>query len=309
MKKYFIALVVLLAASVQGMAQQQPLFTQYMYNGLAYNPAYAGSREAFSGLALFRRQWLNIEGSPLTYNFSAHTPLGNQKNAVGLNLQHDQLGIMRDLSATAAYAYRIQAKTYTISLGLQASINQFTANYSQVRLTSQQLGGPADAAFAGQDANLMLPNFGVGAYWYSNTYFLGLSVPQIIEHKPTASNGAVLVETKRHMYLAGAYVFPIDRTWQIKPGGLVRAVAGAPLQVDINGTLIYKNTLFMGLSVRNWEAVAPMVQVKLTPSLYAGYAFDFATTRLANYSHGTHEIFVGFDFNLTRPVVISPRYF
>lgn len=303
--KKIIALIITLTAAVASFAQQQPIFSQYMYNTLAFNPAYAGSRGALSAIALYRTQWVGMEGQPRTANLAVHSPFFEDRFALGLNVMTDQIGPYSTNSFTGSYAYKINMQRSVVSLGLQASLNRFAADLNSIQLSR---ANTFDAAFTNNDQNYWSPNFGIGGYWYSMKGYLGASIPSLIAR----SNDGVIdspLEEVQHAYFHGGYVFDLAPDWKIKPSALLRASMGAPAQVDLNGTIIWNDILMLGLTVRNLDAVAPMVQVRLRDNLYFGYAMDFATTELRNSSRGTHEIFVGIDINTSSPVVISPRYF
>ncbi|RAW02393.1 PorP/SprF family type IX secretion system membrane protein [Pseudochryseolinea flava] len=281
-------------------AQQDPMYSQYMFNMLPINPAYAGSREMLSVTAMYRKQWVGIEGAPTTFTFSADTPIRNQRMALGLNLVSDQIGIAKTLTINACYAYRIQfTNGGLLSLGLQAGLNQYRADYSSV-VTSQNFGGPMDNAFAGSVSS-MFPNFGFGAYYYTDKFYVGVASPKMIKNNLNGENNPTIDFTSypnrqnRHLFITSGYTFELNQDWDLKPSTLIKGVHGAPLEFDINVNAWWKKKVGGGLSYRTADAILAMVQFQVKPELQFGYAYDMTVSGLSGTNSGSHEVMLRYE--------------
>ena len=299
-----------LLAAMAGQAaygQQQAMFTQYMFNGLAINPAYAGSQESLSLTALGRQQWTGLDGAPSTQTLSVHSPIKNEKVALGALFVNDKIGVVRQTGFQACYAYRIQMRKGTLSLGLQAGFTSFRSEYSTLFVQD-----PNDPYFNSNDINKFLPNFGTGAYYYSERFYLGLSVPQLVSnsYKRESSNALSSVLQVRHYFLTSGYVFDINPSLKLKPSMLLKAVEGAPLALDLNANLLLKEVVWLGLSYRSFQSLSALLELQLTDQFRLGYAYDFATSsRQKGLTFGSHELMLNYRFAYTKTKVITPRYF
>lgn len=308
MKNYInkVCLAILFSLLLSGgglMAQQQVMFTQYMFNGLALNPAYAGSQESLSLTALAREQWRGVEGAPSTQTFSAHSPLREGKIGLGLLFLHDQIGLTNQTGVYGSYAYRISfSGSKTLSMGLQAGFSHFNARYSKLSET--------DPAFAGQDVKELHPNFGFGLYYTTNRWYVGASVPQLAENIFDRKDRNSAINQVRHYFLSAGYVMDLNENLKLKPNLLVKAVGGAPLEFDLNANLLIKNLIWVGASWRSMESIDALVQLQLTDQLQLGYAYDFATTAaLHSINAGSHELMLNYRMGLFKRKIITPRYF
>ena len=288
------------AALVPLQAQQEGLFTQYMFNGLAINPAYAGSHESMSVTALARKQWMGMEGAPATQTFSIHTPIPNEKVGLGLLLTHDNIGPAHQYSLKFAYAYRIPLGPGKISMGLQGGL----VNYN-TRFASLYLGPNVQDPSYAEDVNKFLFDFGTGLYYYTDKFYLGASVPQLLSLE-TDDN----FNLSRHYFLSSGYVFHINNSLKLKPNILLKAVQGAPVDVDLNTNLLINDVVWVGLSYRSFETLSALVELQLTDQLRFGYAYDFpATSALGKFNSGSHEIMLNYRFTFYKSNVSTPRYF
>lgn len=307
-KKYRIAaLVVFTAFCFSGKAQQHPMYSQYMFNMLNINPAYAGSRGVVSATALYRNQWVNIDGAPQTASFSVDMAMKEKKIGVGFQLFDDRLGIERSTGFNASYAFRIQlTNSGTLSLGLQAGVLNYRAYYSQVR--TFQAGDPTFS----QDIGGFLPSAAAGVYYNSDKFYIGLSTPALLQTKLSKDNTAdVSAATGRdlHLFLATGFVMPLSQELVLKPSALVKAVSGAPLEYDFNANLWIQNTLALGFSYRTGDSYVGMLELQMSRQLRFGYAYDKTFSNLGQLNNGTHELMIRMEFGKMNDRVASPRYF
>ncbi|PRX40190.1 PorP/SprF family type IX secretion system membrane protein [Salegentibacter salegens] len=307
--KYLIFAVVILF-SVKGMAQQDPLFTQYMYNMSVINPAYATDDPGMLNLGgIYRSQWQNVDGAPSTANFFAHTPV-SERVELGLTVVHDEIGgIVKENNITADFAYVLPAgENSKISFGLKGGLTTFDAN-----LSGLQVNQPGDPAL--ENVNEVFPVFGLGAFWFGDNYYLGASAPNLFTSKYIENEQeiAALGEEAIHYYLTGGYVFQLNPDLKLKPAFMARGVQGAPLAVDVTANVLLYDRIEAGVGYRFNETITGLVNFKITPSLRVGYAYDHFTSEFANYNlGGTHEVMLLFDldlFGLTKGYDKSPRFF
>jgi type IX secretion system PorP/SprF family membrane protein len=286
-----------------GYAQQQAMYTQYMFNGLAINPAYAGSQESLTLTALGREQWIGIDGAPSSQTFSAHSPLRNDKVALGMLLTHDEIGVTNQYGAYGMYAYRIHFKKGTLSAGLQAGFNTYKARFSDVLVRQGD-----DGSFASDDVQSFLPNFGAGLYYSTQRFYVGFSLPQLLTNPYPGSDGST-ARQYRHWFLTSGYVFELSPQLKLKPNILVKAVEGAPVEVDINANLLINEVLWVGLSYRSFDALSLILEFQIGPQFRVGYAYDYTLTELQPFNTGSHELMVNYRFKKKDKKMLTPRYF
>jgi len=287
-------------------AQQEAMFTQYMFNGLALNPAYAGSHEALSATFLFRDQWTGLPGAPSTQTLSLHSPIRDGKIALGLQFIHDKLSVFQQYGLNGVYAYRILTNKGTLSLGLQFGFTSYSAELSD--LTPQV---PNDPVFQGNVSKTM-PSFGAGVYYYTNRFYIGLSAPQLVTN--SLSEDVVEIDAdarqERHYFFTVGHMFPLSHSIQLKPNILLKAVDGAPLQMDLNLNVLFSEVLWLGVSWRSESDFNALLELQITDQLLLGYSYDFAhTTELSRVNSGSHELMVNYRFRYAKNKVITPRYF
>jgi len=297
--------LVLLFCSVAGFAQQDAQFTQYMYNTISINPAYAGSREALSLFGLYRTQWVGLEGAPETNSFSVNTPVGNNVG-LGVSLVNDKIGptIENNLSADFSYSIPTSA-TAKFSFGIKGSANLFKLDPN--KLTPEDQGDPQFQDFK----NKFSPNVGAGIYWHTDKAYVGLSVPNFIQTNRYDDNEIAIYKEQINYYLIAGYVFDLDHyeTIKFKPALLTKMVEGAPLQVDASANFMFNDKFVVGLAYRWSASVSALAGFQITDNLYLGYAYDRETTKLVNYNSGSHEIFLRFEFSNKYGRITSPRFF
>jgi type IX secretion system PorP/SprF family membrane protein len=304
-----ILVTLMLAISFGSMAQQNAMYSQYMFNTMAVNPAYAGSRNVVSATALHRNQWSGMEGAPKTTTLTIDAPVRNKRVGLGLQLINDQLGISKTTGAVLSYAYRIRMDKGSLAFGVQGSGVQYRADYTSVDLGS---GGAYDPAFA-ENVNKMLFNFGTGVYYNSDKFYIGLSAQDLLNTRITeyeAPDDAAGGSFKNlHLFFATGYVFALDETFKLKPSVLVKGVKGAPVEADINAMLWVNDIIAVGGQYRTSADVAGILEIQATPQIRIGYSYDYSITRLRNFNSGSHEIMLRYEFGFERGKILSPRYF
>jgi type IX secretion system PorP/SprF family membrane protein len=281
-------------------AQQQAMFSQYMHNGLAINPAYAGSQESLSMTALVRQQWVGVEGSPSTQTVSGHMPFEKKRIGVGLMVLHDKITVNDQTGVYGSYAYKIPLQKGQLALGVQAGFTFYSSTFSEISLTDQ--------TFATADVSEFHPNFGFGAYYSTERFYAGFSIPQLVESKFDKNNPDINGLIRRHYFIHSGYVFDLNHEFKLKPNILVKIVDGASLEIDWNANFYYKNLIGLGLSWRTMDAFVALLHVQVTNNLQFGYAYDITTTSIRKVSYGSHELFLNYRISLSKSKIITPRY-
>lgn len=294
--------IVLISISSIGFSQQQAMFTQYMFNGLAINPAYAGSQESITVSATARRQWTGIEGAPQTQTFGVHSPIRNERMALGALFMHDNIGVTNQDAINLMYAYRIPVSDRgRLAFGLQGALTFYNAEFSKVSAT--------DPRFA-NDVRSITPTVGFGTYYQTDRFYVGFSIPQINQSNLDNQNQGANSKLIRHYFLNAGYVIDINPLLKLKPNVLVKSVAGAPLQVDLNANVLINEIIWLGLSWRSFDSIDALAQFQVSPQLQVGYAYDFATTTSLNsVAGGSHEFMLSYRLANTRSRIVTPRYF
>lgn len=307
MKKY-ILIASLLAFSATLWGQQEVMVSQYMFNGLLLNPAYAGSHDYFNASLLHRSQWVQFDKAPVTQVFAIDGPVANNRLGVGFLVTNDQIGITSQLDIAANLAYRLPLGQGNLAFGLKAGVASYSADFNEVVVWDE-----GDDVYVQSNINgEFVPKFGFGVYYNTDQWFAGLSVPVIY----SLDDQLLLPESiedayfQQHYYLNGGMVFEVNPALAIKPSTLIKYTPNAPVEVDLNCNVLMFQRLWLGLGYRTGDAFVGMVEYNITPQLRAGYAYDFTTTEIKDYSSGSHEIMLGFDFG--KNVLLktrSPRYF
>lgn len=289
------------------LAQQDSQYSQYMYNTVAVNPAYAGSRGVTSIFLLHRSQWVGLDGAPVTNSFAINKPISNTNLGYGISLLNDQIGVSDNNTLSGDLSYFIPVSNKSkLSFGLKFSANWLSVDYN--RLTIRH---PDDIVLADQNNinNQFSPNFGAGIYWHSDRNYLGISVPNFLETKRYDDNISSTAKDKMHFYLIAGTVAKLGPDWQFKPAMLAKSVQGAPLQVDLSANFLFIEKFTFGAAYRWNAAVTGLVGFQVSDSWQIGYAYDAETTRLANYNSGSHEIFLRFELYSKGKKIVSPRFF
>jgi type IX secretion system PorP/SprF family membrane protein len=298
-------LIILLLVNISVFAQQDAQYTNYMYNTITINPAYAGTRGVMSIFGLYRTQWIGLDGAPKTGTASINTPIENSNIGVGLSFVNDKIGVSDKTSISADVSYTIQtSSTYKLSFGIKGTANLFNVDYT--KLNRYDL---IDPKFQNNIENEFSPNIGAGAYFYSDKLYLGLSVPNFLETDFYNDNALATSLERMHFYLIGGYVFDLSPSIQFKPAFLCKSVVGSPLQVDLSANFLFNEKFVLGAAWRWDAAMSFMAGFQASQGLYIGYAYDLETTQLAHYNSGSHEIFLRFELFQNQKRVLSPRFF
>ncbi|QLC66198.1 type IX secretion system membrane protein PorP/SprF [Flavobacterium sp. LPB0248] len=299
-------ILVFMFFSIVSYAQQDAQYTQYMYNTIEVNPAYAGSRGALSVFGLYRTQWVGLDGAPETSTFSVNTPLNNSDLGLGVSLVNDKIGPTVENTLSADLSYTIPtSESWNLSFGIKGTANLFNIDINKLSYEDQD-----DPQFQNLK-NKFSPNVGAGIYYHSDRAYIGLSVPNFIETNRYDSDDVAIFKDKINYYLIAGYVFNLDRLEYIKfkPALMAKMVEGAPLQVDVSGNFMFNDKFVLGLAYRWSASVSAMAGFQVTKGMYIGYGYDHETTRLRKYNSGSHEIFLRFEFFNNYNKMISPRFF
>lgn len=299
-----LILIISLLVGLESFGQQDPQYTQYMYNTINVNPAYAGSRGVTSIFGLYRTQWVGLEGAPETATVSVHAPVGKNVG-LGVSVINDRLGPMDNNSFAIDFSYTLKtSENWKLALGIKGKANLMNVNYNKLNIRL-----PDDYMFQNNIQNKFSPNIGAGAYLYSERSYIGLSVPSFIETENYEHNELAVVKERLHFYLIGGHVFNLSYDWQFKPAAMIKSVSGSPLQVDVSANFLYNQKFTIGAAYR-WDAsFSALLGFQITKGLFAGYAYDMETTKLQDYNSGSHEIFLRFDLFRKSTKITNPRFF
>ena len=287
-------------------AQQRTTYSQYLFNALALNPAFAGSQDQVSVSAIYRNQWTNIEGAPEIYTLTGNTAFSKKRIGLGFVLTNDKIGAHNDLSLYLSYAYRIRFRRGVLAMGLQGGFNQLKTDYS--RITIQDTSDPNLTGLHRK----FNPNFGAGLFFTNSTTYIGFSVPYLVNSKVfDAGDDGVLSRARRYYFLSAGRVFPISENFKFKPSTLIRFQERAPLGADINLQLIYKNIISVGNSYRSGESNIMNFEIQFTPNFRLGYAYEIVLSKLGQHTNGSHEVMVNYRINIPglNKGVECPTYF
>ena len=304
LNKIYILAIILLTSSV-AFAQQLPQFTQYMFNTISINPAYAGSRGTFSAVGLHRSQWVGLEGGPETQTLSIHTPLKNEKIGLGLSFINDELGYENFSYLYGDFSYTIQTgENSKLAFGLKAGATSYTLDGDYVASENDPI------VFGFQDRWKF--NIGAGIYWHSERWYLGLSTPRILKSDYNGEDDFEALERLSYYGTAG-YVFDLSENVKLKPAVLVKATNGAPLSFDATANFLFYDKFWLGGGYRvnrETSSLGVIADWQISKQLRIGYAYEHPLTfsELAGLTNGTHEVILMFEvFKSTR--IKSPRYF
>jgi type IX secretion system PorP/SprF family membrane protein len=294
---------VLMFTAIVSFAQQDAQFTQYMYNTINVNPAYAGSRGALSIFALHRTQWVGLDGAPVTNAVSMNTPLNGNNLGLGVSIINDKIGPTKENTISADLSYTIPtSETFKLSFGIKATANLFDLDVTKLN--------PVDDDPSLHDyQNKFSPNIGAGVYWHSNKAYIGFSVPNFIQTNRYDDNEVAIFKEQINYYLIAGYVFDLNNYIKFKPAVLTKMVEGAPLQLDVSGNFMFNDKFVVGVAYRWSAALSAMVGFQVSEGLYIGYGYDHETTNLDNYNSGSHEIFLRYELFKNNNKITTPRFF
>lgn len=299
-----ILIFALMLTCYSGFAQQDAQYTQYMYNTININPAYAGSRGVMSVFGLHRTQWVGLDGAPTTNTFSLNTPISNSNLGVGFSLVNDRIGPTSDNTISADISYTIPMnEVYKLSFGIKASGNIFNLDTDKLDPSN-----PIDPNLQNFN-NEFSPNFGAGVYLHSDKLYLGLSVPNFMQDSKYNDNEVAVFQERMNFYFIGGYVFDVSPSIKFKPAFLTKMVAGSPLQVDASANFLFFDKFMLGGAYRWDAAVSALAGFQVTDGLFIGYSYDMETTNLRRYNSGSHEVFLRFELFNKVSKMVSPRFF
>ena len=294
-------------------AQQDYHFTQFQFNKLALNPAYAGSREVLSFTGLYRHQWAGFDGAPRTFTFSAHSPIGNERLAMGMLIYSDRLGVTNQTGLVMSAAYRLPLGESDGAGKLSAGIQAGFIGYRN-ELTQLNPQDPDDILLQ-NDLRLLLPNVGLGAFWSNERSFAGFSVPHVLKSDLTQLGDFDDEKTGvlyPHIYLMGGHVFDINPMLRLRPSALLKMVAGqeiaAPVDLDLNLSALLLDRVWLGAGYRVGDSFDLMAEYRVTDQLMIGYSYDFTTSQLAAYEGGSHEVLIRYELAFPEKGWVTPRY-
>lgn len=287
-------------------AQQDEQMSIYMYNPLYFNPAYAGSKDAISAVAVGRFQWVNFSGAPKSQWFSIHSPLAQKSLGLGAHMVNDQIGKRTRTSAFVDFSGSIRVSKKNVSrLAAGVSFGVDVMGYDFTNITVNDQTDP----YYNQQVSFTKPNVGAGLYYYGDRHYIGISSPRVLETKVNSTSDLVNTLNNRHYFVTGGYVFDLNSIFKLKPSTLIKYTPGAPVTFDINASLLSFDQLWTGLMYRYNEAAGVNVAFQFKNSLSVGYVYDFPINGLMNYQSGSHEIFLQYEFKRKKTVFNSPRYF
>lgn len=302
--KSLILVVSTFLLSLELNAQQDPQYTQYMYNTMSVNSAYAGQRDVLSITGLYRTQWVGIDGAPKTITFGAHSPLPNRRLGLGLNIVSDKLGPASETNLDINFSYTIPIDDFTdteLSFGIKGGFHILDTDWSK------GLFQFPDRLF-NDNLNLFSPTVGAGVYLHSDQWYLGLSVPNFFKTEHYDGIQESVATERMHLYFIGGYVFDINRSTKLKPTILIKGVSGAPLIADLSLNALFNDKLTLGLGYRWDDSISGLAGFQINEGVFIGYAYDLTTTGLNNYNSGSHEIMLRFEL-FQRGKILTPRFF
>lgn len=305
--KRFIFMIALMGMFQMLSAQQEPQSTQYMFNQLAFNPAYAGSRGTLSGTVLFRKQWWGFEGAPTNANISVHTPGPNERHGFGVNFIHDQLGVVQQNFLEASYAYRLPLGSGHLALGLSGGFTNYNNRFSEVTTRDP------DQIIPTTNLSAWLPRVGTGVYYSTDKFYAGVSTTNLLSGKYFRYDNTLvqdIADTQRsHYFVMVGGVIGLDEKLDLRPSVMMKYVANAPMQLDLNATLFFSKVIGIGAGYRTGDAVLLLLEYLSPKSFRFGYAFDYSLNPVQSVSAGSHEFMIGVDLNWGRSRFLTPRFF
>ncbi len=299
---------VLLLRSLLINAQQTPLMSHYMFNGLLLNPAYAGSRDFVSTTMLYRKQWVGLEGAPTTESVSIHGPLKSKKMGMGLYILKDKIGVTGQTEMFGSVAYHLPLPKAKLSFGMQFGFNSFKSD-----IVNLKYWDPQDKVFNYNTYSNILPNVGFGVYYYQPLFYLGFSVPGLISYNPDESfsvkKDTILYRYNRRYMFTSGYVFETEGALKFKPSLLIKYEKNSPVQFDLNLNVLINDIFWLGASYRNGDAIVAILEYQINRKFRVGYSYDYTLGKLNTYQSGSHEVMLGYDFGYDVLKMKTPRYF
>lgn len=305
--RFQLIVIILLAFGVNTFAQQDPMYTQYMNNPVIVNPAYAATRGVGNLTGVFRKQWVGVDGAPTTSSISYNTPIRRYDFGVGASLLYDALGPTTQTGLYLDYSYQIRFEKSILSLGLKGGFNYYSNNYSNLSYNDQD-----DDIDIAENNALFLPNFGLGAYYYTDKLYLGFSIPKLLRNSLVKEENTLehLNREEWHFFLMGGYIFNLTEDIDLKPSFISRYVIGSPLSVELTATAMLFDKIWIGAMYRVGASFGALVNWQISPKLNIGYSYDFNPNDYMLDNAGSHEITISYLFlRDTGKRILSPRFF
>lgn len=306
--RYLLCFLISTATAFPVLAQQEVMVSQYMFNGLFLNPAYAGSHPYAGASLLHRDQWSGMEGAPKTSMLAIDGPFWNNRMGLGFTLVHDQIGVSRDLEMAGSYAYRIKTgEKGQLAFGLKAGLSLYSARLDELVYWDEN-----DPLYQQNIRNRAVGKFGFGLFWHDELSFIGLSVPTLYAADKSivqAAESALDHYFTQHYYLYTGRVFPINEDLDLKPSVLIKYQPDAPPEADVNVNALFRDRFWLGVGYRTGDAVVGMLEYQVNATFRVGYAYDMTTSALRRYNGGSHEVMLGIDFGKDPVKIKTPRYF
>ncbi len=300
--KLVLAFIVMISCGA--MAQQEPQYTQYMYNPSQINPAYSGSLGYATTFGLYRAQWIGLEGAPKTANLSFHKPIENSKVGYGINILNDRIGPSELTYVNVDFSYTLLfGDDSRLAFGIKAGGELLNIDYTKL---SQY--NPGDVLYQ-NNLNKFSPNIGAGIFYYTEDSYIGLSVPMMLNTKFYDEVAVSTANRRQNFYLSAGKVYDLNYDIKFKPAIIAKVVSGAPLQLDLTANFLINEKITAGLAYRMSAALSGLVGFQVTDKLFIGYGYDRETTRLSNFNSGSHELFLKFDLFNKFQNIETPRFF
>ena len=306
MKKIYFLIALAIFTIVDVKAQQDPQYTQYMYNMSIMNPAYAGSKENMTGGFLYRKQWVNIEGAPTTGTFFINSPVGKNVG-LGLSAISDKIGPVDETNVYADFSYTLNlGGERRLAFGLKGGATMHKIDFNTIYPTLPDIN---DESFSGPNPNKSFLNMGTGVFYYTNKYYVALSMPNMLKSNYLDFNGVKYGNETLHYFLTGGYVFDINPDLKFKPSTMIKSAINVPVSFDLSANFLFNNKFEVGGTYRSQDSFGAMVNYAVNPNLRVGYAYDQIVSDLKISTPSSHEILILFNLNFPKKVSQSPRYF
>jgi type IX secretion system PorP/SprF family membrane protein len=306
MKKIYFLIALALFSIVDVKAQQDPQYTQYMYNMSIMNPAYAGSKENMTGGFLYRKQWVNIEGAPTTGTFFINSPVGKNVG-LGLSAISDKIGPVDETNVYADFSYTLNlGGDRRLAFGLKGGVTMHKIDFNTIYPTLPDIN---DESFSGPNPNKSFLNMGTGVFYYTNKYYVAVSMPNMLKSNYLDFNGVKYGNETLHYFLTGGYVFDVNPDLKFKPSTMIKSAMNAPVSFDLSANFLFNNKFEVGGTYRSQDSFGAMVNYAVSPNLTVGYAYDQIVSDLKVSTPSSHEILILFNLNFPKKVSQSPRYF
>ncbi len=290
--------VLMAVGALTAKAQQRPIQSLYMFDPLLVNPAYAGNQVQLSATAIYRNQWVNLEGAPETFTASIHSGFKKSRVGLGVLISKDVIGIHDDTGLYGIYSYKLpisKRRKSVLSFGIQGGFNTITSDYNKLTLKSQ-----ADPNLSGVDRKFN-PNVGVGIYYRDGNFFGGVSVPYLLDNKVVGMTDVnSLAKQRRYYYLFGGFTAKLSNNVKLIPTTLIRIQEQAPLSLDLNTLVVLYDVVGLGVSYRLGDAVVGLFELQINDNFHVGYAYDFTLSQLNQFSNGSHELMINYRIKIAR---------